>query len=82
MNFILTVSIPSNWVSRTMPVKHHCPYCTYTTNRSTNLEAHKRTHTGEKPYKCEICSKSFGDKSNFNKHLRRHAWNVHSFVTV
>lgn len=33
---------------------------------------HKRTHTGEKPLKCEICHKRFGESSNLSKHRRTH----------
>lgn len=53
------------------PVRVHvCDLCGKPFPSKWELGRHRRTHTGERPYKCEYCSKSFSDKSNMNQHIR------------
>ncbi|XP_044513334.1 zinc finger protein 48 isoform X4 [Gracilinanus agilis] len=51
---------------------HTCGYCGKEFPRSSDLVKHRRTHTGEKPYKCAECGKGFGDSSARIKHQRGH----------
>ncbi|KAK7077452.1 hypothetical protein SK128_017916 [Halocaridina rubra] len=51
---------------------HRCPYCSYSSYVSTNLQNHMRTHTGEKPYPCPKCSYSATTKDNLKKHIFIH----------
>jgi uncharacterized Zn-finger protein len=37
-----------------------------------NLKAHQRIDTGERPFSCDVCNKSFSQRSNLTEHQRIH----------
>ncbi|OZJ05914.1 hypothetical protein BZG36_01196 [Bifiguratus adelaidae] len=54
--------------------KYVCPVCSKSFSRPSSLQTHEYSHTGEKPYQCDIkgCPKSFSVLSNLRRHLKTH----------
>ncbi|XP_038075971.1 sal-like protein 1 [Patiria miniata] len=49
-----------------------CHYCGKSFACSSALNIHYRSHTKERPYKCEICSKGFSTRGNLRQHMLTH----------
>lgn len=46
------------------------------------LTIHKRTHNGDKPFKCPQCDKAFSESSNLSKHVSFKPLHTHLPKTI
>lgn len=49
-----------------------CPDCPYIAKQLSNLKAHLRKHTGERPYVCLECRRGFTQHISLHKHIKTH----------
>ncbi|XP_067931832.1 zinc finger protein 341-like isoform X2 [Watersipora subatra] len=49
-----------------------CDICNKAMKSEYYLKAHRRIHTGELPYACELCGKRFNRKDKVNRHMLTH----------
>ncbi|CAF98165.1 unnamed protein product, partial [Tetraodon nigroviridis] len=49
-----------------------CEFCGKTFKFQSNLVVHRRSHTGEKPYKCQLCDHACAQASKLKRHMKTH----------
>ncbi|XP_041974366.1 gastrula zinc finger protein XlCGF57.1-like [Aricia agestis] len=47
----------------------YCKECGYKSPRVKDLAAHLRTHSGEKPFQCNLCHKAYSQQSSLQGHM-------------
>ncbi|XP_074647294.1 BCL11 transcription factor A-like isoform X2 [Tubulanus polymorphus] len=69
-----TTSSPQQGVTRTKENRRNdtCEYCGKIFKNCSNLTVHRRSHTGEKPYKCGLCSYACAQSSKLTRHMKTH----------
>uniref|UniRef100_A0A8C7EHP5 C2H2-type domain-containing protein n=1 Tax=Nothoprocta perdicaria TaxID=30464 RepID=A0A8C7EHP5_NOTPE len=71
-SFLLRINLLLHQRSHWVP--YMCTHCggSFTLAHHAALLRHQRLHTGERPFQCPACGKSFNEKSHLTKHYRIH----------
>ena len=62
-------------------LRHECVYCGKRFPTPSKLQRHSLSHTGEKPFSCNVCMKKFSQMAHLRNHLR-HAHKIEDSVSL
>jgi hypothetical protein len=68
----LNLGLPGQNLKKESRRNDTCEYCGKVFKNCSNLTVHRRSHTGEKPYKCELCSYACAQSSKLTRHMKTH----------
>lgn len=66
----MQITIDEEETLQTNSSDFRCTICGKELLSAYTLGNHMRSHTGERPYGCNVCEKFFKTKSNLNEHYR------------
>ncbi|XP_037719489.1 RB-associated KRAB zinc finger protein-like [Drosophila subpulchrella] len=64
---------PSNYDDENNGFLYKCYYCPKTFTSKSALTIHSRKHTGDRPFKCTDCGKTFSHNTYLQRHLVTHS---------
>lgn len=68
----MNLGLPNQHMKKESRRNDTCEYCGKVFKNCSNLTVHRRSHTGEKPYKCELCSYACAQSSKLTRHMKTH----------
>ena len=60
---------------------HTCEFCSYKSFFKSDVTRHRRTHTGERPFKCQFCPYSGTVQCSLDRHMNLHSCGFCNYIS-